>query len=71
MSQTNKRTACQHEAYQCFNGGETICKDCGAVFTSPQALRATRRQPWQEFNENDCSGAFDGNTVSSDADPGL
>lgn len=24
-----------------------------------------------EFNENDCSGAFDGFTVTSDADPGL
>jgi hypothetical protein len=35
----------------------------------------TRRQPLRRegpaFNESDCGGAFDGFTVTSDADPGL
>jgi hypothetical protein len=29
------------------------------------------QRPVHPFDPNDCSGAFDGNTVISDADPGL
>lgn len=40
-----------------------------------QPIKVILRTPTQShaiwFNENDCGGAFDGNTVSSDADPGL
>lgn len=73
MSERTKSQTCQHRAYQCFNGGQTICKDCGEVFKSPQELRATRRPVIrQDFNEADCGGVFgaDGQ-VHSDADPGL
>ncbi len=42
-------------------GEVTTCDDCG-------------RKAWAEidaFDQSDCGGAFDGNTVTSDADPGL
>lgn len=43
-----------------------------ACAVTPQPERRTASQShaaW--FNENDCGGAFDGNQVISDADPGL
>mgnify|MGYP001600303347 CR=1 FL=1 len=35
------------------------------------SVSLVRRQENSQFNESDCGGAFDGFSVSSDADPGL
>lgn len=41
-----------------------------ALAKENDAKRA-QRWPMPSFDENDCGGVFDGNQVTSDADPGL
>lgn len=46
-------------------------KVVGSFLQKKGATHALRPKYSTHFNENDCGGAFDGNQVTSDADPGL
>ncbi len=50
---------------------DRLARDQADQATREQARRDTARSHPRLFNESDCGGAFDGFTVTSDADPGL